>query len=300
MYSLLLLSSLLHITTCTVYTVIPDDHYYPNTTCHHCHNLQYYLLNVTKYFTSNTQLLFLPGLHHLHTDLIIQNVHNISVIGSTADGTTPNTIIQLRCNLSNILMLNATTLIIRDIIIKASCVLPLNIPNYVPLTIKDCSFVSLCNLQVYQRCQKAWVLYNFALVANNIMGNSYFSHVTCYDELLLLYNDHEMYTDRKHHSLSMNNCTIELITLNMLQSSYSVTLRIMNMQVKHKFYSLRSIIYAEELRKTEVLMINCKFYSNIYIWISCFSLQVQIMAVYSLVIVISFAIPSNHLFSSVK
>ena len=82
LYSLLLLSSLLHVTTCTVYTVTPDDHYYPNTTCHHCHNLQHYLLNVTKYFTSNTQLLFLPGLHHLHTNLIIQNVHNISLIGS--------------------------------------------------------------------------------------------------------------------------------------------------------------------------------------------------------------------------
>ena len=96
MYSLLLLSSLLHITTCTVYTVTPDDHYYPNTTCHHCHNLQHYLLNITKYFTSNTQLLFLPGLHHLHTDLIIQNVHNISLIGSTANGTTLDTVIQ--CN----------------------------------------------------------------------------------------------------------------------------------------------------------------------------------------------------------
>ena len=98
MFSLLLLSSLLHITSCTVYTVTPDDHYYPNTTCHHCHNLQHYLLNITKYFTSNTQLLFLPGLHHLHTDLIIQNVHNISLIGSTANSTTLDTVIQ--CNSS--------------------------------------------------------------------------------------------------------------------------------------------------------------------------------------------------------
>ena len=84
MYSLLLLSSLLHITTCTVYTVTPDDHYYPNTTCHHCHNLQHYLLNITKYFTSNTQLFFLPGLHHLHTNLIILDAYNISIIGSRA------------------------------------------------------------------------------------------------------------------------------------------------------------------------------------------------------------------------
>ena len=53
--------------------------------------------------TSNTQLLFLSGLHHLHTDLIIQNVHNISLIGSTTNGTTPDTVIQ--CNSSLIIVM---------------------------------------------------------------------------------------------------------------------------------------------------------------------------------------------------
>ena len=115
MYSLLLLSSLLRITTCTVYTVTPDDHYYPNTTCHHCHNLQHYLLNITKYFTSNTQLLFLPGLHHLHTDFIIQNVHNISLIGSTVNGTSDTTIQLQNCR-KCVSMINITNLTIRNII----------------------------------------------------------------------------------------------------------------------------------------------------------------------------------------
>ena len=77
MKTLILSLSLLHIVTCTVYNVIPNDH---NTTCNHCHTLQYYQLNISKYFTSNTQLFFIPGLHHLHTDLIIQYVHNISLV----------------------------------------------------------------------------------------------------------------------------------------------------------------------------------------------------------------------------
>ena len=108
---LLLLSLLLlHTADSSVYTVIPDDHYYPNTTCHHCHNLQYYLLNATKYFTSNTQLLFLPGIHHLNTDLIIQNVHNISLIG-----TIPDTVID--CNSSvGIVIANVLNVVIMDII----------------------------------------------------------------------------------------------------------------------------------------------------------------------------------------
>ena len=79
---LLFLQTFLTVTTCTVYIVTPDDHHYPNTTCHHCHNLQYYLLNITKYFISNTQLFFLPGEYHINFTFIIQNVHNISLIGN--------------------------------------------------------------------------------------------------------------------------------------------------------------------------------------------------------------------------
>ena len=120
MYSLLLLSSLLHITTCTVYTVTPDDHYYPNTTCRHCHNLQHYLLNITKYFTSNTQLLFLPGLHHLHTDLIIQNVRNISLIGSKAEVSSTTLKATIQGNLSLILIFNVSKLTIKDMIIRST------------------------------------------------------------------------------------------------------------------------------------------------------------------------------------
>ena len=118
LYSLLLLSSLLHVTTCTVYTVTPDDHY-PSTTCHHCHNLQHYLLNVTKYFTSNTQLLFLLGLHHLHTDLIIQNVHNISLIGSTDSDILSDTVIQCGNSTETGILLNKIAKVtIKDLIFQ--------------------------------------------------------------------------------------------------------------------------------------------------------------------------------------
>ena len=47
-----------------------------------------------KFFTSNSQPLFLSGVHHLHTDRIIENVHNISIISSTANDTTQVSVIQ--------------------------------------------------------------------------------------------------------------------------------------------------------------------------------------------------------------
>ena len=260
MYSLLLLSSLLHITTCTVYTVTPDDHYYPNTTCHHCHNLQHYLLNITKYFTSNTQLLFLPGLHHLHTDLIIQNVHNISLIGSTANGTTI-----IFNSLSTILIVNISKLTICNFTIVASHKSKIHwIHRWIPLTIKDCSFVLLNQLQIYQ--PKKFQIIEITLVAINIMGNSYFSFVQCYYgdfRIKLFYN--ETHTDRKHNNISINDCTVKTIDVVMIQNSYRVTLRIINIQLQHEIYEYTSFILGTELGTNKLFIIDCRFVSNIYV-----------------------------------
>ena len=251
MYSLLLLSSLLHITTCTIYTVTPDDHYYPDTTCHHCHNLQHYLLNITKYFTSNTQLLFLPGLHHLHTDLIIQNIHNISLIGSTVNGT-PDTTIQLQNYRKCISMINITKLTIRNIIFYDG-----NLMKKVLLIIQDCSFVSLHHLIIYHHHA-----FNYnAILAINIMGNSSINQVTCFGGIQVVYN--EAYTDREHHSLSMINCTVITVYLDMPQFSYKVTLTIVNMQILDSIFTYQSFIHAEELGINEVLIIDCRFGSDV-------------------------------------
>ena len=106
--------SLLHLISS--YTVVPDD-YYTNATCHHCHNLHYYLQNSTKYFTHNTQLLFLSGVHCLYIDLVIENVHNISLIGRSNDFSNTSAIIQ--CNSSvGIIMRNITNLSVENMMIK--------------------------------------------------------------------------------------------------------------------------------------------------------------------------------------
>jgi len=115
-----LFQSTIHVTG-SVYTVTPDDCYYTNTTCHHCYNLQYYLLNASKYFATKTQLLFLPGIHHLHTDLIIQNVHNTSLIGnSTVINTTPDVVILCSASIvvTAVKFINVSNLTINNITIN--------------------------------------------------------------------------------------------------------------------------------------------------------------------------------------
>ena len=190
--TLLLLLSLLHITTCIVYTVTPDDHYYPNTTCHHCHNLQHYLLNVTKYFTSNTQLLFLPGLHHLHTDLIIQNAHNISLIGSTANGTTLDTVI-IQCNSSvGIVMTNITNLTMENMVISDCTTRPSSNDIRIPgdIIMPNESYVILFNcFQVYiQHVTIKYTRKHGGLLAFNILGKFILNNIIS-EVLRIAYND---------------------------------------------------------------------------------------------------------------
>ena len=256
MLMLLLLSLLLHITTGSVYNVTPDDNYYPNTTCHHCQSLQHYLLNTTKYFTSNTQLLFLPGLHHLHTDLIIQNVHNISLIGSTTNGTTPDTVIQ--CNSSvGIVMTNITNLIVTNITVR-SC---LGNEYYnATLLIKQCTKVQLRHVVIEESHN------SYGIVGINILGDSHFSYITN-NVIIIIYND--VTVDMENHSLTIdhyhfndiNNTKVKvMVTFN--QQTYKVKVSFVNLSI-HFTYEIFDIYYNNTgLGKSIVIIKSCSFSNN--------------------------------------
>ena len=251
MYSLLILSSPLHITTCAVYTVTPDDHYYPNTTCHHCHNLQHYLLNVTKYFTSNTQLLFLPGLHHLHTDLIVQNVHNISLIGSTANGTTLDTVIQ--CNSSYaIVMTNITDLTMNSMIIKG-CNKKVGI-HWASVTIENCVNVDLSYLDGFYG--------ELYLLGMNVLGKSRFIHISC-NEIHVIYNKNQArYVNNTlliDHLQQVGYVNSTYIQFRIYQHSYEVEIQLAHIT----FQQQRSMSLYGQLHNSILLIMDCKFLSNI-------------------------------------
>ena len=110
---LLLVSSLLHTVSSTVYYVIPDDHYTSNN---NTYTLQHYLSNTRKFFTSHTQLHFLPGQYYLDTDLIIQNVSNLSLIGNRTNGVI-NTVINCTSP-AGIVVYGSSNIVIANIEIK--------------------------------------------------------------------------------------------------------------------------------------------------------------------------------------
>ena len=112
--------SLLHVVTATsVYYVTPDDQSHINNDCpidHECHTLQYYLLNNSKYFTSNTQLHFLQGSFYINADVVIDSLHNFSLVGSGVD----NTIIE--CSTPSLIaIINCTNTVIKNITTGSQC-----------------------------------------------------------------------------------------------------------------------------------------------------------------------------------
>ena len=173
------------------YTVIPDEGYYPNATCLHCHNLQYYLQNSSEYFTSNTQLLFLPGLHHLNTDLVIQNVHNVSIIGK-------NTSSIIQCDLSvGVIMKNITNLAIENMVIRNCLTHSLAIPGAVNLM--ECNYAKLHYVQIYQLRHT----YGYSLQIYNMMGTLYLNHITCNEGMHFQY--FQMNTTINYHVIFLEH-----------------------------------------------------------------------------------------------
>jgi len=278
MFTLLLLS-LLHTITCTVYTVTPDD---PNITCHHCHNLQHYLVDTTKYFTSNTQLLFLPGLHHLNTDLIIQNVHNISLIG------TGDAVIQCVDSIDSVglLMANITNLVIRSLAIK-DCVY-YEYDRYwekefkATLVIKECNLVTVYQLKVIGtnnlfRC-------SYTILGINILGSSNFNNFTCHGIRINYFEAKHFY--REHNTISIINyqsTTACHSVFHLAQESYKVVIELSNLTDGYVNVDLMDTSGKSEL----IIMsssIKCKHSFPVFIFsapimVQCISITVTFQAI---------------------
>jgi len=262
---LLLLLSFQSITSGSVYNVTPDD---LNTTCHHCHNLQHYLHNTTKYFTSNTRLLFQPGIHHLHTNLIIRNIHNISLIGnSITDDTTPTAIIQCEYLAgASITFIEITNLTISKLVIQ-NCVSQFVLQhggiNSAAVFIKECSSVILYQLHIHKGdpCHPS-----YALMTVNIIGR--LSHISCYGiimytiepstETTMVYND-TFYVSIDHYTpYNRDYCDgISLINLNVKQTSYGMTLQLANMVTRY-LLSTSHLLYSEISGTVTLQIIQCK------------------------------------------
>ena len=240
---ILTLMLLVCITSCAVYNVIPDDdydHYYSNTTtCYHCHTLQYYHLNTNKYFTSNIRLFFFPGLHHIHSDLVIENVNNISFIGTNISYSNRSVIIN--CSLlAGFVLRNITNLVIENIWIKNCQTQQFSQYGYPGIVIVECSFIKLNHVKIYHDIHTK--LHKVSLLGFNILGNSSLDHVSCDNYLKLYYNEIHIRWPIKDHMMSLNHYKVlpnfRAIHVELNQLSYTLTLKVSNTVIRdnYKFF----------------------------------------------------------------
>ena len=259
---LFLISSLLHFSSSTVYIVTPDDHHHPNSTCHHCYNLQYYLLNAAKYFTSNTKLLFLPGLHHLSINLVIHNVYNISLIGSTADDKAPVSVIQYSSALDGIALSNSTMITIENFLIKMCK----DMYYWTALEVLNCYHVQLNNMII-----------DMKIKVHNMMGDSILSDIISGNSFDITYDDNislKLY-DINHtltiYSYAMSKQSLGGIMIKITQLLYGVSIIIsdsvfslldnqLTMLIKSGYTTYENIIIFEKVHFSNNHYLSCLLY----------------------------------------
>ena len=100
-----MLTLLLHITNPTDYYVTPDEHYSGDG---NVHNLQYYLMDPTKYLISHNRLNFLSGEHFLQSDFTLQNMKNFTLNGN-------NSVITCKNLYAGLVLINVTNITLKDI-----------------------------------------------------------------------------------------------------------------------------------------------------------------------------------------
>ena len=244
------------------YTVIPDDCYY--NTIYHGHNLDHYLQNNTKYFTHNTQLLFLPGVHCLHTDLVIENVYNISLNGRSNDSSNTTSAI-IQCNSTvGIIIKNVTNLSVKNMVVK-NC---LASSFSAAVIIKECSNVKLHHVQIYHT--HYYSKYENCLKGFNLVGNSHLDYISCDKQIYFDY--FETNTSLDNQVISLNHYNIvdnftnsyytSAIYIELNQFSYSITFCISNTNTR-KFQERLIIVQAQHIFKfSTIVMINCKLQGN--------------------------------------
>jgi len=188
-------------------------------------------------------------------------VHNISLNG-IANGTTQDVVIH--CNRSGgVLMININHLTISNISIQECNNGNSHLSEHlnIALVIKYCKFVTVYQINVSSS----------TILGINILGDSYFSYVTC-DGMELLYFEEKQFTklhntisiDHYHHSAD----TTSLLLLTTRQNYYQIVLKLSNIN-EINLQSGSYIFYGEDIQNSEVIITNCNFLCNVKSHSSC-------------------------------
>ena len=276
--------------TDTLY-IIPENSTATNCPSQPCATLSGYVLNSSLIsFVSNFDIYFLPGKHHLITDMEFWNVSNVSLIGIDNH---KSSLVMLNCfSKSHIAFYSSHNITITDVafnqcdgIIKLVTKYQYHSQQYIQagLLLFSCSLIEIQNT----------VFLGYGLVGINLIGKSCLTNITiilyiatpnfdndmCPSRILLIYTDEDNNYVNNHHDVevlvlenlfisgnSINCRTTNLdsiIHVYLDQSLYSVTIILYNSWVYNMDQSVIKVDTAYAVRNTLSIK-GCTFTHNEY------------------------------------
>ena len=259
---LLMISSLLHATSSTVHYVIPDDHYTNNN---NTYTLQHYLDNVSNYFTSHTQLHFLPGQYYLNADLIIQHVSNLSLIGDRTNEVI-NSVIKCTSP-AGIVVVGSNNIVITNIVMK-ECGSDFN-----SSIIRKHSLACRCKLSLLvldcwtvavEYFHSIWEQNSSGIKFLNALGRTKLSHLTsAFLTLKYISTDFVMANITTHiiHIEGFQACGSfrNTYTIHIQQSQSIFDIIVMLSSITFRKKLALSVLHLDSLGRTAVTVANCSF-----------------------------------------
>ena len=167
------------VATHNVYHVQPDD-VCKEQSSETCHTLQHFINNSRLFFTSNSIFAFAEGdFFHNQSDMIVQNVTNVSLIGTlnTSDPTSPVSIIRCLPD-SHLHFFNAVNLLIKDLTFKGCSnslgtftqMSGFSYKQHTSMYFNNCTNLNVVNVLIYNPLV-------YAIVGYNVMGNSILENI---------------------------------------------------------------------------------------------------------------------------
>ena len=269
---ILLVLILIHTTAVSsksVYYVRSDDDPLQNCSLSTC-NLDYYLLNASKYFASNTELKFLSGVHQLDTIITIRDVHHFSLTGNLRNNIVDSIVKCSSYSAGGIVIINSSYVNMKDLILK-DC----NIASYYPIYSMpgglSWSSASLLikNSHSLTLCQVITLLDSYSIVLINVL-NSNLNNVSlngivviynsAMDNHVTMKNKNKLYLHFYNSSTYLHNSSYRSygMTLNFVQYSSGVQVLISSVH----FQTEKAIVvfsYTCCNGSNEVIFSNCSF-----------------------------------------
>ena len=218
-----------------------------NTSCtsqsQPCATLSQYLMDDgTLPDVENVKYHFLPGEHHIPTNIVLKNLHNFSIIGTVHKHSLQTVLVG--CFHSHVLKIYTSHYVsIRNVIFKR-CYNP-QLQPYVYIT---SLYVSWCFSCVLENV----TFTNFGIVGENLIGHSYLNgifitHTTgqfCQGIALTYRDDNQLLTDNNEYHLLMNKIHIT--------------------EIGNEYFTAGLFVYVVRQAKNGTIIINNSFFKGIH------------------------------------